>query len=127
MIKVITERKIAEEIEVVVIFAMAMFYFSIMSGSIRLYKLMVYAELLFLIGEAAHRNILDIYLNTFARISHLFVRLGFIGWLCWSLRKQSQPYEESIAALDTSGISSFEKPEPKLGKTELWLAPPIFD
>ena len=32
LIKVITERKIAEEIEFVVIFAMAMFYFSIMVG-----------------------------------------------------------------------------------------------
>ena len=35
----------------------------------------VLIELLIFIGEAAHRDMLDIYLNTFARVSHLFVRL----------------------------------------------------
>ena len=84
----------------------------------------VLIKFLLLIGEAAHRDILDIYLNTLARISHLFVRLGLIGWLCWSLRKQSQPFEYSIEALDPAGIPSLAKPVPKLGKTELWIAPP---
>ena len=75
----------------------------------------VLIKFLLLIGEAAHRNILDIYLDTFARISHLFVMLGIIGWLCWSLRKQSQPFEDSIEALDPTGIASFAKSVPKLG------------
>ncbi len=75
----------------------------------------VLIELLLLIGETAHRNIFDIYLNTFARISHLFVRLGLIGWLCWRLRKQSQPFKDSIEALDPAGITTFAKPVPKLG------------
>ena len=84
----------------------------------------VLIELLLLIGKATHRNIFDIYLNTLTRIGHLFIRFGLIGWLCQSLRKQSQPFEDSIKALDAAGITMFAKSVPKLGKTELWIAPP---
>ena len=84
----------------------------------------VLIELLLLIGKAANRNILDIYLNTLIRIGHLFIRLGLIGWLCGSLLKQSQPFEDSIKALNAAGITTFAKPVPKLSKSELWIAPP---
>ena len=79
----------------------------------------VLIELLLLIGKATHRNIFDIYLNTLTRIGHLFIRFGLIGWLCRSLRKQSQPFEDSIKALNAAGITTFAKSVPKLGKTEL--------
>ena len=69
----------------------------------------VLIELLLLIGKAANRNILDIYLNTLIRIGHLFIRLGLIGWLCGSLLKQSQPFEDSIKALNAAGITTFAK------------------
>ena len=83
----------------------------------------VLIEPLLFVGKAAHRNIFDIYLNTLTRIGHLFIRLGLIGWLCRSLRKQSQPFKDSIKALNAAGITTLAKPVPKLGNTELWIAP----
>lgn len=83
----------------------------------------VLIEFFFLIGKAFQRDEFNIYLYSLARISHLLVGLGLIGWLCWSLRKQSQPFEDAIEALDAASVTTLAKPVPQLGKTELWIAP----
>ena len=46
-----------------------------------------FAECFTILQRLKVTAVLDVYLNAFAWISHLFVKLGPIGWLCWGLAK----------------------------------------
>ena len=76
-------------------------------------------QLLLFISKAACRNKLNVDLNALAGISHLLVRLGLVGCLCFRRRKQRQPFEDAVQAFGTAGISSFSQPVPKLHHAEL--------
>ena len=88
----------------------------------------ILVELLLFVGKATKRNKFNIYLNSFARVSHLLIRLWLVVWLCCRRRQQSQTFEDAIQALNAACVATLAKPVPQFGKTELWVVPPhIFD
>lgn len=63
-----------------------------------------------------------IHLNTLARISHLFVRLGFIRFFLLGSRKQAQLSHDPEQAFRAAGIATFPQPVPQLHHTQIRVA-----
>ena len=69
--------------------------------------------------DTAQGDDFHIYLNTLARIGHLFVRLGLICLFLLGLRKHPQFPHDPEQALRAAGIAALPEPVPQLHHAEI--------
>ena len=75
----------------------------------------------FRISDAAAGDHLHVHLDPLSRISHLLVRLGFIGWFLFSLRKQAQLSHDPEQAFRTAGVAPLPQPVPQFHHAQVGI------